>query len=299
MENLSEMSSGIWTEEAETVFASESPDVVKVDGASTLPDIPDKDNSGEVLDSLPVSAQAADCETDSKSSQEDGKTAEEAIKRAEHEAAEAIRKAEWEAAQQAKKAKIQEQLERIKAMADEDVMAESMKRVSADTEKLTRRNMKECVSEYIQTKCLDDPAFARQVMSPEKSMIHCFWYINRKAREFVEQEMKNNDIRPETVNGVYGSDVPDDLCYQWAEDYFHDPDAEEDKEKEVKFVPRPFKEGSSLSGKTKKAGKENKKKEKQVVKENTDPEKNTEVTGQLSFLEQMTLPGLEREVAAG
>lgn len=294
MENLSEMSGSIWSEEAETVFASESPD-----GVSTLPEIPDQDNGGEVLDSLPVSDQAADCETDSESGKEDGKAAEEAIKRAEHEAAEEKRKAEWEAAQQAKKAKIQEQLERLKTMADEEVMVESMKRVSADTEKLTRRNMKECVSEYIQTKCLDDPVFARQVMLPEKSMIHCFWYINRKAKEFVEQEMKNNDIRPENVNGIYGSDVPDDLCYQWAEDYFHDLDAEEDKEKEDKFVPKPFKEGSSLSGKTKKTGKENKKKEKQVKKENTDPEKNTEVTGQLSFLEQMTLPGLEREVAAG
>lgn len=299
MEHLSEMSGGIWSEEAETVFASESPDVVEADGASTLLDIPDQDNGGEVLDSLTVSDQAAGCETDSESGKEDGKAAEEALKRAEHEAAEEKRKAEWEAAQQAKKAKIQEQLERLKTMADEEVMVESMKRVSADTEKLTRRNMKECVSEYIQTKCLDDPVFARQVMLPEKSMIHCFWYINRKAKEFVEQEMKNNDIRPETVNGVYGSDVPDDLCYQWAEDYFHDLDAEEDKEKEDKFVPKPFKEGSSLSGKTKKIGKENKKKEKQVKKENTDSEKNTEVTGQLSFLEQMTLPGLESEVAAG
>ena len=66
----------------------------------------------------------------------------------------------------------------------------------------------------------------------------CFRYINRKARAFVEQEMKDNDEKP--VNGVYGSDVPDDLCYQWAKEYFWDMDAEEDKEDEEKFVPKPY-----------------------------------------------------------
>jgi len=96
--------------------------------------------------------------------------------------------------------------------------------------------------------CLDDPAFARRVMHPRKSMVHCIWYINRKAREFVEQEMKDNDIKSE--NGIYGSDVPDDLCYQWAVDYFNDPDAKEDEEKEEKFVSKPY-GGKSAASKDK------------------------------------------------
>lgn len=129
-------------------------------------------------------------------------------------------------------------MDRLAAMSDDEVMIASMKRVSADTERLTRRNMKDCVSEYIQTKCLEDPAFARRVGHPRKSMIHCIWYINRKAREYVEREMKDNDVKPE--NGVYGSDVPDDLCYQWAVDYFNDPDAKEDQEEDEKFVPKPY-----------------------------------------------------------
>lgn len=297
MEHLSEMNSGIWSEEAEAPFTSEEPDATESGDTSISAD---NESGGEVSDTLPVSDKEDDCETDSESRQEDGKSAEEAIKRAEHEAAEAKRKAEWEAAQQEKKAKIQEQLERIKAMADEDVMMESMKRVSADTEKLTRRNMKECVSEHIQTKCLDDPVFARQVLLPGKSMIHCFWYINRKAKEFIEQEMKNNDIQPENVNGVYGSDVPDDLCYQWAEDYFYDTDAKEDQEKEDKFIEKPFYGKTSSKGKTKKPGKANKKKEIQVIKDDTCPEKkHSEDNGQLSFLDQMMLPGFESEVKAG
>ena len=90
----------------------------------------------------------------------DGKEDKDA-KRQAHEAAEAQRKADWEAKQQQKKAALQAELDRLAAMSDDEVMLASMKRVSADTERLTRRNMKDCVSEYIQTKCLEDPAFAQ------------------------------------------------------------------------------------------------------------------------------------------
>ena len=184
----------------------------------------------------------------------------ETAKRRVHEEAEAKRKAEWEARQQEKKAARQAELERLAAMSDDEVMSNSMKRVGTETERLTRRNMKECISEYIQTICLSDAAFARMVMHPRKSMIHCVWYINRKAREFVEQEMKDNDIKPEH-NGIYGSDVPDELCYQWAEDYFRDPNAKEDEEKEERFVPKPYlgKNSSKSSAKEKKGKSETKK----------------------------------------
>ena len=209
-------------------------------------------------------------------------------KRAEHEAAEARRKAEWEARQQAKKEAEQAQLARLSSLSDEEVTAQAMKRVGADTERLTRRNMKECVSEYIQTLCLEDPDFSRLTMHPRKTMIHCFFYINRKAREFVEQEMKDNDIKPE--NGVYGSDVPDDLCYQWAEEYFRDPDAKEDQEKEEKFVPRAYNGKSSVMSKnTKAAGKKTAGKEKNGKKEEKKPQEKGTDGGQF---EQMTLAGL-------
>lgn len=87
-------------------------------------------------------------------------------------------------------------------------------------------------------KCLEDSAFARQVMHPRKNMIRCFRYITRKAKAFAEQEMKDNDEKP--IAGAYGIDVPDDMCYLWAEEYFMDMAAEEDKDKEEKFVPKPY-----------------------------------------------------------
>lgn len=172
-------------------------------------------------------------------------------KRKAHEEAEAKRKAEWDAKQAAKKQAREEALRAIKDMSDSDVMSASTERVRKDVERLTRRNMKECVSEHLQNLCRKDPVFARKTMLPQKSMVHCFQYINRKAKDYIQQEMQDNDIKPE--NGVYGGDVPDDLCYQWAEDYFNDPDAEEDKEKEEEFIPRPY-VGSSAS-KSKKAAK--------------------------------------------
>lgn len=184
-------------------------------------------------------------------------------KRRAHEAAEEKRKAEWEAAQQAKKQKRDEALQKIKSMSDADIIAASTRRISTDVERITRRNMKECVSEHIQDLCRKDPAFARLTMHPRKSMAHCFRYINRKAKEFILQEMEENGI-PKDSNG-YGSDVPDGLCYHWSEDYFHDADAPEDTEKEEKFVPKPYtgtaSKAKSSASKTKKPAK--KKEEKQ------------------------------------
>ena len=132
-------------------------------------------------------------------------------------------------------------------MDDDALAAASMKRVGDDAERLTRRNMKQCVTEYVQALCREDLNFARQVMHPRKNMIRCFRYINRQARAFVEQEMKDNNEKP--ANGVYGSDVPDDLCYQWAKEYFMDMDAEEDKENEEKFISKPYIATSSKSQK--------------------------------------------------
>lgn len=198
--------------------------------------------------------------------------AEEAARRRAHEAAEAKRKAEWEARRQAKRTAAQAELDRIAGMSNEDIIAASVGRVGADTEKLTRRNMKEAVCEHIQTMCSQDPAFARKAMQPGKSMINCFQYINRQARKYAEQEMKDNGVER---TGVYGLDVPDGLCFQWAVDYFNDPDAKEDHEGEEKFVPRPY---VGKSGSKPAKPKEPKKPAKAEAKSGTG------VSGQMSLL---------------
>lgn len=199
--------------------------------ASEAPDAPGSDKPAPPE---PVSVQPKPEDTD-------------AAKRQAHEAAEAKRRAEWEAKRAARKAAEQAQLDRLASMSAGEIAAASAEKISADTERLTRRNMKDCVSEHIQAMCRENPDFARQVLHPRKSMVHCFWYINRKARDFLRQEMKDNDAKPE--NGVYGGDVPDGLCYQWAVDYFNDPDAQEDQEKDGEFVPRPYYGGGKAKAK--------------------------------------------------
>ena len=182
-----------------------------------------------------VAAAAADATADK---------ADEAKKKAEHEAAEAKRKAEFDAKQAEKKRAFAEQLAKLDAMSDEEALNAAIQRTATDTEKLTRRNMKELVTEYIQTKCCEDPAFARLVMHPQKNMVRCFQYITRKAYEYIQDEIKANGIKLGTGAQGYGSDIPDDLCYHWAEEYFRTPNVKEDQDKEEKFTPKPY------SGKT-------------------------------------------------
>ncbi|MBD5510763.1 MAG: hypothetical protein HDR08_05870 [Lachnospiraceae bacterium] len=234
-------------------------------------------------------AQAEIPETEDASEQEETLEMEETGQAAELETAEAERKAEWEARQQAKKDALRKQQEELACMSEEEIVRKSMQRISTDTEKLTRRNMKDCVAEYIQTLCLEDVEFARMTMDPRKSMIHCFQYINRKAWDYVQDEMKAEGIKPGTGQQGYGCDIPDDLCYQWAEDYFRDPSAKEDEEQEEKFVPKPYVGKSGAKSATKK---NQEKKEKKVKTQEKKPEQEkkeeAQMTGQLSLLDMMS-----------
>lgn len=179
-------------------------------------------------------------------------------KRKAHEEAEAKRKEEWEAKQLAKKQAEEESIRKLQDMTDADAVAASTSRVRLAIEQITKRNMKECVAGHIQEICQMDPAFARCVMHPRKSLANCFRYINRMAKDYLKNEMEENGI--ETENGGYGGDVPDGICYQWAEDYFRDPDAPEDREKEDKFIQKPYVPAKKKAAKKSPAQKGRKKK---------------------------------------
>lgn len=203
-----------------------------------------------------------------------------AAKRKAHEESEAKRKAEWEAKQLAKKQAEEAAIQKLQDMSDDDVIAASTKRISTDVERLTRRNMKECVAAHIQELARKDATFARRTMHPHKNMINCFKYINRMAKDYIQQEMKDNDIKPE--NGVYGGDVPDDVVYKWAEEYFNSMDIEEDKEKEEKFVPKPY--VGTASSKSKKTTSKAKKTEKPATKEAKKKPEPKDSYEQMSFV---------------
>lgn len=179
----------------------------------------------------------------------------------------------------------QKQDEEFANMSAEDIVRKSMERVRIDTEKLTRRSMKECVAEYVQTLCLEDVEFARMTMDPRKSMAQCFQYINQQAWDYVQDEMKANDVKPGIGRQGYGSDIPDDLCYQWAEDYFRKP---LEKEDEKKIIPKSSTgKSDSKPAAKKKAGNKEKKSR---IPEKKPEQKNAEiiqVAGQLSLLDML------------
>ena len=201
-----------------------------------------------------------------------------AKRKADHEAAEAKRKADWEEKQRAKKQAEEAELQKLQDMTDEEAVAVATKRISTEVERITRRNMKISVSNFIQSLCRN-PAFARLTMQTRKNMVNCFKYINRQAKEYVKQEMADNGTKPE--NGMYGCDIPDDIVYQWAKDYFNNPDVPEDKIKEEKFVPKPY---VDTNPKTKKASDKNKKADKPDKKKSKDKQE----TDSKEY-EQMTL----------
>lgn len=213
-----------------------------------------------------------------------------AQKKKEHEESEAKRRAEWEAKRQEKLDAELLEWEKAVDISDEALSNTALKRVGGDAERITRRNMKMCVTEHIQTRCLEDADFARQIMHPRKNMVNCFKYINHKALEFVKQEMEDNEEK-QTGDG-YGCDIPDDLCYRWAEEYFMDMDAKEDKDKDDEFVPKPFYGGSSSRTKKTAAKKPEKK---AAAKMETPPGKEEKDggDGQLSFESQLSLGGME------
>lgn len=222
--------------------------------------------------------------------QETGDTEEQ--RRAAHETAEAQRKAEWDARVQAKKDAEQEQAARLMTMSHEELIAASTKRIGAETEKITRRNMKESVSEYIQALCFEEADFARRTMNPKKTMIHCFQYINRKAWDYVQDEIKASGQTPGRDMRCYASDIPDDLCYQWAEEYFRTESVKEDQEEEEKFVSKPYVGKATGKGKEKKTAKKTTATEKTTVPQTKTESKKEPIAAQMSFMEQLTLEGV-------
>ena len=219
-------------------------------------------------------------------SREDVPAESNAEKRKAHEDAEAQRRVQWEAEKKARDEEVQFAWEEAVCVSDQELTEKSVKRLGDMTERLTRRNMKICVTESIQTLCYEDLGFARLVMHPRKSMINCFQYINRKALEYLKQEMKNNGEKTTGVSAI-GGDVPDELCYQWAEEYFRDLNALEDKtDADKEFVPKPY---SGTSAKNKK--KEQKKKAEPPRKEKPVPKppetEQEEYEGQQSLFEEV------------
>ncbi len=171
----------------------------------------------------------------------------EAEKKKAFEEAEAKRKAEFDAKKAERDEEIQIEWEMNTMMTPEELAAKAKESLTIDIERITQRQMKDCVGAHIISASQQKEIIARHVFHPKKNMVNCFRFINRKAREYLEEYMKLTGDKPDG-NGVIGIDIPDNLCYMWAEEYFSSTDIPEDHEDEEKFEPKTYR--PSVASKT-------------------------------------------------
>lgn len=163
----------------------------------------------------------------------------EAQKKAAFEAEETKRKAEFDAKKAQKDEEIQIEWEMNTMMSLEELLAAAKNNIATGVERITRRNMKESVAAYIIELSQKSEDLSRNILHPKKSIVNCYRYINRKALGYLEEQMKLTGETPDR-NGVIGIDIPDDICYMWAEEYYSSTDIPEDHEDEEKFEPRIY-----------------------------------------------------------
>lgn len=237
----------------------------------------ENDQIAEESTTSPVSA--VEKSDEKKKAEDEKKRAEDEKRRAEHEAAEAKRKAEWEEKQRKKNEAREAKLREIAALSSSELQVNAIKQTGDQTEQFVQRNMKVCVTEVIQQKCVEDPTFARLVLNPDKCMIHCFSYIKRKAFDYLKDLAQQNEKAGFKDTDICG-DVPDGLCYQWAIAYFQDMEAQEDKKDDEEFIPRPY---HSPYTKNKKSTKNEKKKPAPVSPSKIQAAEKTEASAQVQM----------------
>ena len=163
----------------------------------------------------------------------------EAEKKAAFEAEEAKRKAEFDAKKAEKDEAIQIEWELNTMLTTDELIAKAKENIATGVERITRRNMKESVAAYIIKLSQESEDLSRNILHPKKSIVNCYRYINRKALAYAEEQMKLTGETPDR-NGVIGMDIPDDICYMWAKEYYSSTDIPEDHEDEEKFEPRTY-----------------------------------------------------------
>lgn len=168
---------------------------------------------------------------------------------------EAARKAEWEKKHAKKVEKQAAEWQAVQEMDSETASKTSIEAITKGIERMTRRNMKIEVGKFIQQECEHDPEFARLIMHPRKDILRCFKFINQKACDHLIEERKLLEEQGEDTSDMVCGDVPDEICFQWALEYYRTPDLEIDKDKNDEYKPGYTPRATTNSAKKKVASK--------------------------------------------
>jgi len=88
------------------------------------------------------------------------------------------------------------------------------------SERLTVKTMADYVLEHILSCCENDAVLAEKVSQPDKSFMDCIKYIKDRALDWLKEQQKiesSECVNPTIVCG----DVPNEICYKWAVDYYN------------------------------------------------------------------------------
>jgi len=112
------------------------------------------------------------------------------------------------------------------------VIDQAKQALQRQSERLTVKTMADYVLEHILSCCENDAVFAEKVSQPDKSFMDCIKYIKDWALEWLKEQQKlesSECANPTTVCG----DVPNEICYKWAVDYYNSVPA-------PKPAPKPY-----------------------------------------------------------
>lgn len=141
-----------------------------------------------------------------------------------------------------------EEVEMAKKANAGDIQAKAKQKLDDEMKGAGNKAFSIPILTYLKKRCDEDPGMAEDVLQNHKTWKKCFDYIHKKARGYGS----GNCIA-----------VPDNVVYEWAEDYFRldDKALEEKKEKERKELEEKRKADAA-----KKKGKWEKKKKQAVTK---------------------------------
>lgn len=99
-------------------------------------------------------------------------------------------KAEFDAKKAARGKKFRIEWEMNTMLSTDELLKQAENNIATGVERITRRNMKESVAAYIIELSRKNENLSRNILHPKKSVANCFKYINIKAREYLEEDMK-------------------------------------------------------------------------------------------------------------
>lgn len=93
--------------------------------------------------------------------------------------------------------------------------------------------MTEQVQAYLDKHASEDAVFAEKMRNPRKSIKNCIKFIAQKAQEYMEKHKEEYEM-----DRGFGGDIPDEICFGWANHYYDESGLEIDMTEEERKAKR-------------------------------------------------------------